>query len=72
MNEKGAYDIVGGGKHALNLAVLRRSVRARETIYDTVGREVAERSVDKLPAIVTLHTFDESMKLGEDIGEEAL
>ena len=70
MNEKDAYDVVGGAKHAPSLAILRRSVRAREMIYDTVGREkVAERSVDELPAIVTLHTFDESVKLGEDIGE---
>ena len=61
MYEEDTKNVVGGANDALSLAVLRRNVRARETIYDTVGREVAERSVDKLPAIVTLHTFWQNM-----------
>lgn len=73
MDKKGTDDIVGGAKHALGLAILRGCVGARETIHDTVGgEECAKRGVDKFAAIVTLHTFDESMKLGEYVGEETL
>ena len=73
VEKEGTYDIVSSAKHALYLAILGGCVGAREAIHDTVGREEGgKRSVDEFAAIVTLHTLDESVKLGKYVGKETL
>mgnify|MGYP007071363513 CR=1 FL=1 len=71
--EKGADDVICGSNEMFRFAVLGRGVWARKQIGYAVDREEgSEGGVNELPAIVTLHAFDDYMELGVNEGEEAL
>ena len=64
LKEKCANNIVGGAYHAFCLAVLWWCVREREAIGDAiVGDGCAKGGVDESATIITLHAFNECVKL---------
>jgi hypothetical protein len=71
LEEKATYHIGGGANHAFNMAVLGRSVRARETQLDAMSeKERAGGVVVKLVAVVTLQGTERAVKLGGHPCEE--
>jgi len=64
VKQKGAYGVVGGANHALNLVVLRGGIRTRHAQLDTVKeKEGMGRRVIELPTIVTLDSLDSEAEL---------
>ena len=73
MEKESAHDIISCTNKAFRFAILRGGVRARKPIDDAIGGEKgAKRGVDEFAAIVTLHSFDDHMKLSVNIGKETL
>ena len=69
VNEEGADAVIKCAKHALNAAILLRSVQASETKNRTVcGEKVADRKVIELLPIVYLQRMNGTSKLRADIG----
>ena len=71
LDQEGANDVVRGAKHALSLAVLSGSVRARHAQLNTVRKEEeARRRVIELPPVVALDSLDGAPKLSRNPSEE--
>ena len=71
VNEHGTTTIVESTQCALRLAVLRRSIWAREAKHNAIVLEVfSEGKIIKLAAIVSLETENGQPELTIDIGAE--
>jgi hypothetical protein len=70
LDEEATNHVGGDANDAFDLAVLGRSVRAREAQLNVVGEEGARGGVVELSAIVTLKGTNRTTELGGDLGEE--
>jgi hypothetical protein len=73
LEQQGAYDIVGGTNHTLDLTVLWGSVGTRHSKLDAVRKEENAGGVIKLASIIALDALDGAAKLrghnGKEVGE---
>ena len=71
VEEERAHHVGNGSDDSFCLAILLRSIGARQAIGDPIcGKEGMKVFVVKFTAIVTLETFDGCVKLCFDVGME--
>jgi hypothetical protein len=73
LEEGGVNDVVSGVDKAFDFTILRRCVRAREAISNTMlCKKIAKSICKKFASIVTLHNFNGYIKLSVHIFNKIL